>query len=160
MVEQETQTLLTREGYDELQKKLDHLVNVRRVEIVQQLHEATQDGDGMENEVLESTRNELAVLESRIREIEAVLGEATVLDDSQARGDRVTVGSYVTVVDTEEGTEAETYRIVASVEADPLDGKISNESPLGQALLGRRVMETVTIAAPQGEQAFRIVEVR
>lgn len=145
---------LTLEGFREREKELDHLRTVRRQEVARRLHNTLEEGDILENAELEDARNEQAFLEGRIIELEQMLGQAVIIQQEGPR-DAVGVGSRVTVV--EEGGPPETYHIVGSAEADPTRGLISNESPMGRALMGRKVGETAEVNAPDGVLAFNIV---
>ena len=149
---------ITQNGYDKLQEELEHLRTVRRQEVAQRLHEALEDGDaGIDADAeIDAARNEQAFVEGRIREIETILSNAKLIDDN-GKYDVVDVGSKVTI--QEEGVEPESYTIVGPVETDPRDGRISNESPLGKALIGHRVSDRVTVKAPSGEFIVTILKV-
>lgn len=155
----ERTTFLTREGMQKLETELEYLRTVRRQEVAQRLHEAMEGGDIQENAEYEDARNERAFVEGRILTLEAMLKD-TVLIEGNGPRDHVGLGSYVTVVevDGEEG-EPETYFLVGVAEADPTVGRISNESPLGRVLMGRRVNDLVTVNAPDGLLQFKIVSV-
>jgi transcription elongation factor GreA len=145
---------LTLEGREELRRELDELVNVRRPVLAERLRKAIAQGDLSENADYHTAKEEQSFLEGRIQEIEAILRRAEVIKETK-RSDVVSLGSRVTVV--EDGMkEAETFRIVGIAEADPINGKVSHESPIGKALLGRRLQDVVTVDAPGGEIAFRI----
>ena len=154
------QSVLTREGHQRLEQELHHLSTVRRTEIAGRLHEVLQDGELLENAGLEDAINEQAMLEGRIRWLESMLGDATIIADESGPRDSVGLGSYVTIVDIEGDGAPETYRIVGSAEANPVHGRVSNESPLGRELVGRMVGEQITFNAPVGEMTFRIVGIR
>jgi len=146
---------LTVEGVEDLRQELDHLVNVKRRALAERLHKAIQQGDLSENADYIAAKEEQGFLEGRIQQIEAMLRSAVIIEDNGPR-DEVGLGSSVTVV--EEGAQdPETFRIVGPAEANPIDGKVSNESPLGRSLLGHRVGDAVTVEAPGGEIVFRIV---
>ena len=130
------QTFLTPEGHQKLEKELSHLRTVRRQEVAHRLHEALAEGDILENAELEAARNEQAFVEGRILTVESMLRNAVIIEKEGPR-ETVGLGSYVTVIEGD--LSPETYHIVGSAEADPTKGLISNESPLGQALMGRRV---------------------
>jgi transcription elongation factor GreA len=145
---------LTAEGVEELRQELDRLVNVKRPALTERLHNAIQQGDLSENADYIVAKEEQGFLEGRIQEIEETLRRAEIIQNDGAT-DEVALGSRVTVV--EEGVEEEeVYRIVGVAEADPIKGKVSHESPLGSALLGRRVGDVVTVEAPGGKINFRI----
>lgn len=150
------QTFLTPEGYEKLEKELSHLRTVRRQEVAHRLHDALAEGDILENAELEAARNEQAFVEGRILTVENMLRNAVIIEKEGPR-ETVGLGSYVTVIEGD--LSPETYHIVGSAEADPTKGLISNESPLGQALMGRRVGETATVNAPAGVLVFEIVNI-
>lgn len=150
------QTFLTPEGYQRLEQELRHLCKVRRQEVARRLHEALEEGDILENAELEDARNEQAFVEGRILTLENILRNAVIIEQEGPR-ETVGVGSRVTVM--EGSGPLETYHIVGSAEADPTKGLISNESPLGQALMGRKVGETAPVNAPDGVLAFQIVSI-
>ena len=150
------QTFLTPGGYERLAQELRHLSTVRRQEVARRLHEALEEGDILENAELEDARNEQAFVEGRILTLENILRNAVIIEDEGPR-ETVGIGSRVTVV--EGSGPPETYHIVGSAEADPTKGLISNESPLGQALMGRKVGETAPVNAPDGVLAFEIVSI-
>jgi transcription elongation factor GreA len=146
------ETFLTPEGYKKLEEELQYLTTVRRLEMANAIHEAKMDGDVMENAAYEEAKRQQAFLEGRIMTIETMLKSA-VLIESSGPSDTVILGSRVTVV--EEGFEPETYTIVGSAEANPADGRISNESPVGKALMGHRVGDKVAFRAPAGLVAMK-----
>ena len=154
------QAVLTREGHQKLEQELHHLSTVRRTEVARRLHQVLQDGDLLENAGLEDAINERAMLEGHIQRLSSILGNAAIIIDEAGPRDSVGLGSYVTIVDLEGGGAPETYRIVGSAEANPVDGSVSNESPLGRELLGRKAGERVTFDAPVGKMTFRIVGIR
>lgn len=150
-------TFLTREGYHKLEQELHHLRTVRRREIALRLHHALTEGDILENAELEDARNEQAFVEGRILTLESMLGNATIIEETGPR-EAVGVGSRVTVVEGE--WPPETYHVVGSAEADPTKGLISNVSPLGRALMGRKVGEEAVVSAPDGVLVFEIVGIQ
>lgn len=148
---------MTPEGQQKLEDELEYLSTVKRREVAQQLHEATEDGEGLEENVAyEVAKNEQAFLEWRIREIEEKLAWARLVEPCET-ADAVRMGS--TVVVQEEGSDPETFVIVSTTEARPREGFISYESPLGRVLIGRRIGESVTVQAPDGPIVFRLVTV-
>ncbi len=147
---------LTREGYERLKAELEYLRTVRRQEVARRLHAALAEGDILENAELEAARNEQAFVEGRIMELETLLGSAEIVKEEKPSG-VVNVGSRVTVM--EDNGPPETYHIVGPAEADPSQGRISYESPLGKALLGHRVGDEVRVSAPARVMVFRIVEI-
>lgn len=149
---------VTPEGLEKLKVELDELINVRRVAMAQRLNAAIKQGDLSENADYITAKEEQGFLEGRIREIESAVRHAVVIEGPIENDGRATLGSMVTVV--EEGyDDEETYHIVGPLEADPTKGKISNESPLGVALIGRVVGDKVTVRAPVGTIEFRIVKI-
>ncbi len=149
---------LTAEGMENLRHELDHLVNVKRPALAERLHKAIQQGDLSENADYIAAKEEQGFLEGRIQQIEAMLRNAVIIQEDGPR-DKVALGGRVTVI--EEGAEeVENFRIVGPAEADPTNDRLSNESPLGRALLGHRVGDTVTVQAPGGEIVFRITSIR
>jgi transcription elongation factor GreA len=153
--------LVTAEGLGKLQKELDHLVTVGREEVADRLQRAFDDGpddDFIDNAELEAARNAQSFLEGRIQEIEEILKNYQIIKDDGRPHDYVRVGDHITV--TEIGyDEEERYHLVGAAEADPTEGRISNESPLGQALLGAKVGEVVRVKAPRGITEFRVVKI-
>jgi transcription elongation factor GreA len=148
---------LTSEGIENLRRELEYLVNVRRPELARILRRAIQQGDLSENADYIAAKEEQAFLEGRIQQIETMLRNAVLIESNGPAG-VVDLGSQVTVL--EEGRETpEVFRIVGPAEADPLNGKVSHQSPLGQALLGRRAGDVVTVDAPAGPITFRVLEV-
>lgn len=150
-------TFLTQEGHQKLKQELDYLRKVRRQEVARRLHAALAEGDILENAELEDARNEQAFVEGRILTLERMLGSAVIIKEEGPR-ETIGLGSRVTVAETE--GQHETYHIVGSAEADPAKGLISNESPLGRALLGRKVGETTEVNAPAGVLTFRVVGIQ
>jgi transcription elongation factor GreA len=154
MTQQET--FLTPEGYQKLEEELHYLKTVRRPEVADAIHEAKMDGDVSENAGYEEAKRQQGFLEGRIMTIEGMLNNA-VLIESNGPTDTVVLGAQVTVV--EDGFEPETYYIVGSAEADPTNGRISNESPLGKALMGHRAGDRVTFETPGGTLEMEILEI-
>ncbi|GIV63156.1 MAG: transcription elongation factor GreA [Chloroflexota bacterium] len=150
-------SFLTREGFEKLQEELEYLRTQRRQEIAQRLHEAMEGGELIENAEYEAAKNEQAFVEGRIKELEILLATARIVDEIPA-ADSVQVGCRVTI--QEEGSDTqETYSIVGAAEADPSEGKISNESPLGKALLNHKPGEKVQVDAPAGSFWVTIIKV-
>lgn len=141
------ETFLTPEGYQKLEEELHHLMTVRRPEVASAIHEAKMDGDVSENAGYEEAKRQQAFLEGRIMTLKGMLNHAVIIE-ANGPSDRVVLGSRVTVV--EDGLDPESYVIVGSAEANPSDGRISNESPLGNALMGRRVGDLVSFDTPGG----------
>lgn len=149
---------LTPEGRRKLEEELDYLRTVKRPEIARRIQAAKAEGDISENAGYEEAKNQQAFLEGRILTIENMLKHARMIEDEAGPADRVRLGSWVTV---KEGSELpERFRIVGSAEADPGKGLISNESPLGKALLDRTVGDKVLVRTPGGVLHFTIVEIQ
>ena len=150
--------ILTSEGLQKLQDELDNLKNVRRKENTAALKVAKSFGDLSENSEYDEAKNEQAEIEARIAEIEGMLKNVEIIDEEGIATDVASIGSKVKVKDLDDGEEAE-YYIVGSTEADPMKGKISDESPLGSALLGHKVGETVQVEAPMGVIEYEILNI-
>lgn len=146
---------LTKEGFQKLQEELDYLRTVKRQEVAERLHEAMEGGELIENAEYEAAKNEQAFVEGRIQELEIILAAAHIIE-GQNDPTTVQVGDTVTI--QEEGGEPEEYVIVGAAEANPREGKISNESPLGKALLNRRPGDVVTVDAPGGSFKVKILK--
>ena len=143
------QTVITEEGLKRLESELEELKTVRRKEVAEKIKVALSFGDLSENSEYDEAKNEQAIIEGRIAEIENQLKNVRVLDEAELGGENVHVGALVTV--REKGKKKSvTYRLVGSTEADPLNGRISDESPVGAALIGRRVGEEVEVETPGG----------
>ncbi len=151
-------SFLTSEGYQKLQEELEHLRTTRREEVAQRLHEAIEGGELLDNAELEAAKNEQAFLEGSIKELEILLATARVVDDSEVDRETIQVGNRV-IIQEEGFSEQEEYEIVGVAEADPGIGKISNESPMGKALLGKRVGDRVQIDAPAGTYYVKVLKV-
>ncbi len=154
----EQPTFLTREGQKKLEEELHHLQSVRRQEVAERLHAAMEEGDIDENAEYDDAKNEQAFVEGRILMLENMLKNAVLIDEKVANHDEVTLGATVTIV--EGNNPPEEYHVVGAAEADPTQGKISNESPLGRALIGRRVGDSVQVNAPVGLLTFRIAAIK
>jgi transcription elongation factor GreA len=151
-------SFLTREGYQKLQEELEDLRTNKRQEIANRLHEAMEGGELIENAEYEAAKNEQAFVEGRIKELEMLLATARVIAEGSTSADAIQVGSKVTI--QEEGvSESEVYTIVGAAEANPALGRISNESPLGKALLNRKISDTVQVDAPAGSFVVHILKV-
>jgi transcription elongation factor GreA len=143
--------LLTPEGLDKLKDEIEHLSTVKRREVAERIKEAREFGDISENSEYDDAKNEQAMLESRIASLEDKLRSASVIDAKELSNDVVRVGSLVNVKDESSGKSLQ-YTIVGSTEANPSENKLSNESPVGKALMGRRKGETVEVSLPNGKQ--------
>ena len=141
--------ILTPEGLEKLKDEIEYLTTEKRREVAERIKEAREYGDISENSEYDDAKNEQAMLESRIATLEDKLRSASVIDQSELSSDVVRVGSSVTVEDTGR-KKTLTYSIVGSTEADPSQNKLSNESPVGKALLGHKANETVTVSLPNG----------
>ena len=150
--------MLTEDGYNKLVEKLNHLKSVRRIEVAERLKAAIALGDLSENSEYDDAKNEQAFLEGEIQDLEAKIRNSDII--KAGSGDVVQMGSKVSVVDLEFAEDGpETFMLVGSTEADPDEGKISNESPLGQALLGQKVGAVVDVHAPAGIIKYEIKEI-
>ena len=149
-------SFLTREGFHKLQEELDHLRTVKRQEVAQRLHEAMEGGELIEDAEYEAAKNEQAFVEGRIQELEILLANARVIEESSTH-EIVQVGARVQIQEGE--NEPESYIIVGPAEANPRNGRISNESPLGRSLMDHRPGETVRVDAPGGSFYVRILKV-
>ena len=148
---------LTAEGLTKLEEELEYLRTVKRQEVAQRLHEAMEDGELIENAEYEAAKNEQAFVEGRILELERILAQARIIE-RDGKSDKVRVGS--TVVVQEDGETPETYTIVGAAEANPKEGLISNESPVGRALLDHKVGDEVVVEAPAGKLRLKIVKIK
>jgi transcription elongation factor GreA len=151
---------LTREGYQKLEAELNYLRTVRRSEVAERLHAAlAEGGDLVENAEYEDAKNVQAFVEGRIQHLEMMLSRARIIEDeSDVLPEGVVhLNSYVTV--QEQGFDPETFHIVGPAEAQPREGKISDASPLGRALLGKKAGDRVVVKAPDGEFEYKIVSV-
>ena len=146
---------LTREGLERARAELEELVNVRRPEVAARIHDAKEHGDLNENAEYEDAKNEQAFVEGRIQALEALIKNATIIDDNHS-SDHVQIGSTV-VVQGPDGEER--FTIVGSAEARPNEGRISNESPVGRALLGRKKGDQVVVRVPAGDYTYTIVSI-
>ena len=155
----EKKNLLTREGLRKLEDELQDLKVNRRQEIAQKIKEAREQGDLSENAEYDAAKDEQRDIEARIEEIEMFLKYAEVADEEEVEQGVVNFGSEVSILDIDMD-EVNTFKIVGSTESNILEGKLSNESPLGMAILKKRVGETVTVEAPDGNFDFRILDIR
>lgn len=150
--------LLTQAGYDKLVEEHEELVSVRRAEVSERLKEAISYGDISENAEYDAAKNEQAELEERIQSLENMIRKAKIVDDEITKGDTVNVGLSVVVKDVESGEEEE-FSIVGATESDPFEGKISNESAVGKALIGHKQGDKVTIELPDSMITYEITKV-
>ncbi|MGM9923697.1 MAG: transcription elongation factor GreA [Bacillus sp. (in: firmicutes)] len=150
---------MTKEGKQKLEQELENLKSVKRKEVVERIKIARSFGDLSENSEYDSAKEEQAFVEGRITTIENMIRNAKIIEESELDSDTVTLGKSVTFVELPDGDE-ETYTIVGSAEADPFEGKISNDSPIAKSLIGKAVGEEVAVQTPAGEMNVRIISVK
>ena len=150
--------MYTKQGYQDLVDELKYLKLTRREEIKEQIAVARGFGDLSENAEYDEARNEQAKVEARIQELEALIENAEIIDETNMDVRSISLGSVVKLFD-EDFEEEVTYNIVGSNQADPLEKKISDQSPIGRALMGKKAGESVTVIAPAGELHFKVLEV-
>ena len=150
--------ILTYEGLKKLEDELENLKVVRRKEVSQKIKEAREQGDLSENAEYDAAKDEQRDIEARIEELEKILKNAEVVVEEEADLDKVSIGCSVKILDCEFDEELE-YKIVGSTEANSLKGKISNESPVGKALLGNQVGDAVTVETPAGEFSYKVLSI-
>jgi transcription elongation factor GreA len=151
------QTYLTTEGAAQIRAELAELKGPKRTELAQRLRSAIQMGDLSENADYHKAKEDQGFLEGRINDLEYLLNHAIIVDVSEVSRDSVQVGTRVTI--QEEGEEPESYQMVGASEADPPNGRISNESPIGQALFGKKVGQIAVAKTPGGEITFKIIKI-
>ena len=149
---------VSRAGYEKLQEEREYLVTVRRKEVAQKLKEARSFGDLSENAEYDEAKNEQAILESKINELELLIANAIVVEDDEVSTDEIGVGSMIKIKDLE-FDEVESLQIVGSTESDPDNGKISDESPIGKAALRKKVGDIFEVEAPAGVLKFEVLEI-
>ncbi|MDR2661299.1 MAG: transcription elongation factor GreA [Lactobacillaceae bacterium] len=142
---------MTQEGLDKIKDELDNLITVRRAEIAQRIKEARQFGDLSENSEYQSAKDDQAFIEGRIVKLQNMIQYAQVINSADVAKNEVSLGKKVTFKEIPNGND-ESYTIVGSAEADPFENKISNESPMGQALIGHKTGETIEIPLPNGNK--------
>ena len=152
------QIFVSIDGYLKLQNELEHLKTVKRAEVAQAIKIARSFGDLSENSEYDEAKNEQAEIETKIAQLEETIKNATVLDDTQLKADKVSVGHKVKIYDVLADVEQE-FSIVGSTEADPFENKISDDSPLGKALIGSREGDTITVEAPVGILKYTIISI-
>ncbi|WP_059171228.1 transcription elongation factor GreA [Bacillus sp. FJAT-27445] len=150
---------MTQAGKDKLVQELEHLKTVKRKEVVERIKVARSFGDLSENSEYDSAKEEQAFVEGRITTLENMIRNAKIINESEITGDAVALGRTVTFVELPDGDE-ETYSIVGSAEADPFDGKISNDSPIARSLIGKKVGDVVSVQTPGGELSVRITSIK
>jgi transcription elongation factor GreA len=151
--------LLTQEGYDKIVAEHENLVSVKRAEVAERIKEAISYGDISENAEYDSAKNEQAELEERIRYLEEMLRKAKIVQDEDVKGDVVNVGLKVTVKDLDT-KEVEEFSIVGATESDPFNGKISNESSVGKALIGHKKGDKIAVEVPDGIINYQITKIQ
>ncbi|WP_294561979.1 transcription elongation factor GreA [uncultured Traorella sp.] len=158
---QEEKTVVTKEGYQELVNELDHMLHEVRQDVIRELQEARAQGDLSENADYDAARERQARVEARIRDLESMIANAQIIDEKDSKKSKKTVklGSTVKILDMESNTE-EVYTIVGSVEADPLNGKLSNLTPLAIALLDSKVGDTPTVTQIEEPYKVKILEIK
>jgi transcription elongation factor GreA len=153
------EVILTEEGYRKLTEEIEHLSTTKRLEVAARIKEAREFGDISENSEYDDAKNEQAQVEARIQTLEQKLRNARVVDTEHVSTEQVSIGARVTLKDLKSKEELE-YSIVGSAEADPRNKRLSNESPVGKALLGRKKGEKITIPAPRGALQYQIVNIQ
>ena len=152
------QKFYTPQGFKALQDELDHLINVRVEENKKEISKARAYGDLSENSEYDAAKQEQAVIHARIDELREMIANAKVIDESQIDESKVSVGSIVVLYNVERNREF-TYHIVGSYETDPASGKISDQSPIGRALIGARAGQEITVLTPGGELKMKLLDV-
>ena len=155
----EQQFIMTQKGYDEAVERLHYLQTVKRQEIVERIAEARSHGDLSENAEYDAAKDEQRDIEARIEELEKILKNAEVVDEDEVDLDTINIGCKVKILDVEFNEELE-YKIVGSTEANSLKGKISNESPVGKALIGHKAGEEVVVETQAGPITYKVLEIQ
>jgi transcription elongation factor GreA len=150
--------ILTEEGLKQLTEELNHLSTVKREEVAERIRQAREFGDITENSEYDDAKNEQALLEGRIAMLQEKLRRARVVKDSEIVTDKVSIGTTVTLHD-KDGGQTRVYTLVGSAEADPTNFRLSNESPVGQAIIGKKVGDVVTVPVPVGAINYEIVKI-
>ena len=150
---------MTQAGKEKLEQELEQLKTVKRKEVVERIKIARSFGDLSENSEYDAAKDEQAFVEGRITTLENMIRNAKIISEAELSSDAVSLGSSVTFIELPDGDE-ETYTIVGSAEADPFEGKISNDSPIAKSLLGRKVGDEVTVQTPGGEMNVKIIEIK
>ena len=154
----EKEMILTPEGLKKIEDKLEHLKSIRRQEVSERIKQAIGFGDISENSEYDDAKNEQAFIEGEILELEKIIRSARLIDTGDIKENEVGIGSTLKLKDIEFG-EVDQFIIVGSAEADPINNRISNESPVGRAVLGRRVGDTVTVNSPDGKIKYKVMEI-
>jgi transcription elongation factor GreA len=153
------ETFVTEAGLQKLKDELDHLITVKRKEVVERIKTARSFGDLSENSEYDAAKDEQAFVEGRINQIENTIRSAKIIDTTNAEGDVISIGKTIIIQELPDGDKEE-YSIVGSTESDPLSGKISNDSPMAQSLMGKQVGAEVSVQTPGGEMKIKVLEVR
>ena len=153
------EVVLTKEGYEKLKQEIELLSTDKRREVAERIRVAREFGDIAENAEYDDAKNEQMMLEHRIATLEERLRSARVIEKSEITSDVVSIGATVRLRDVEANKTVE-YQIVGSAEANPAENKLSNESPVGKAILGRKKGETVEVSAPRGSLQFKIMDIK
>lgn len=159
MADKEKKNVITYEGLQELERELEELKVVRRKEVAGKIKEAREQGDLSENAEYDAAKEEQAAIEARIEKIESILKNVEVVTDEDVDSSKINVGSVITIKDIEFGDVLE-YKLVGSTEADSLKGKISNESPVGIALINKTVGDIIEVEAPIGTVKYEIISIK
>jgi transcription elongation factor GreA len=153
------EVVLTKDGYEKLKQEIELLSTEKRREVAERIRVAREFGDIAENAEYDDAKNEQMMLEHRIATLEERLRAARVIDKSEITSDVVSIGATVRLRDVEANKTVE-YQIVGSAEANPAENKLSNESPVGKAILGKKKGETVEVTAPRGAMKFKIMDIK
>ena len=159
MADKEKKNVITYEGLQELERELEELKVVRRKEVAGKIKEAREQGDLSENAEYDAAKEEQAGIEARIEELESILKNAEVVVEEEVDASTINIGCRVIIKDLEDGDKVE-YKLVGSTEANSLKGKISNESPVGKALIGRKIGEVVDVESPVGVIKYEIIDIK
>jgi len=149
---------MSREGYEKLEQELNYLITVRRAEVAQKLKEARSFGDLSENAEYDEAKNEQGILEATIAEMQITLENAEIVEDDSISTDQVGVGSTIEIKRSDRD-KIEKFKIVGTSEANPAEGKISDDSPIGKAALKKKVGDVFTVEAPAGELNFEVISI-
>ncbi len=152
-------TYLTKEGLVKLQKELDHIRTTRRQEVADRIQRANSIGGTVDNAEYDEAKKEQAFIEGRILDLERIINKSTIIEDLEEDSDEVNVGNKVTVMNQRRGKK-ESYLIVGSPEADPSQGKISNLSPIGKALLGAKIGQVAQVTVPAGTINLEVLDIQ
>lgn len=158
MMAKQKEYYMTQEGKEKLEKELEYLKTEKRKEVVERIKVARSFGDLSENSEYDAAKDEQAFVESRIAQLEKMIRNAVIIEDSDEDPNVVTIGKKVKFIELPDGEE-ETYMIVGSAESDPLAGKISNDSPMAKSLIGKKIGDEVVVQTPGGELNVKIIEV-